>query len=379
MVLHKNLKTWVEINRQAVEHNVALFKERIGKTKLMAVVKSNAYGHGITTFPKLADKLGVHGFCVDSVYEGKTLRLEGIRKPILVLGYTLPELFPLAARYNLAVTISTFEGLKAIGKIKRKSLDLAQDKPRVHLKIDTGMHRQGFSKKDIRNVIREIKKNEIPVEGIYTHFASAKDVNYPTYTETQLKNFKAIEELFKKAGFKNLIRHVAATGGTLLNKKYHYDWVRVGVGLYGLWPSKELEIQLGNETMLKPVLSWRAVVSEVKQLKKGEYSGYDMAYRARRNQTIAVIPIGYWHGIPRSYGGGKVLVRGKEAPIVGRISMDVTIVDVSGIPCKVGDIATIVGKNASKEVSAFDAAREMGTIHYEFLTRLNPLMERVVV
>src|SRR3989344_5586336 len=233
----QHLKTWIEIDEKAIQHNIQLFTDTIGKAKLMSVVKSNAYGHGILAFPKLADRAGVFGFCVDSVQEGKTLRASGIKKPILVLGYTLPTLFPLAVRYGLILTISTFENITALKKLKG-------EKPKVHYKIETGMHRQGFHLDEIKKVISETKKFTIPVQGLYTHFSSAKDINYPTYAEIQFKNFKTAVAEFKKAGFVDLIEHVSATGGTLLNKKYHLDWVRVGIGLYGLWTSKEIEVQL---------------------------------------------------------------------------------------------------------------------------------------
>jgi len=373
MALRKNLKTWIEIDKNAVAHNVGIFKNLLGnKTKLYSVVKSNAYGHGITVFPKIADEAGVDGFCVDCVEEGKALRSQGIKKPILTLGYTLPQLFPVAERYGLMLTVSTFESLTAIAKLR--------EKPMIHLKIDTGMHRQGFYKKDIRQIILEVKKYTIPLEGVYTHFASAKDINYPTYTDEQFKIFKEVVELFKKAGFKDISCHAAATGGTLVNKKYHLDMVRLGIGLYGLWPSKELEMQLGGEIALKPVLSWKAITSEIKEIKKGEYVGYDLTYRALKPRTLAVVPVGYWHGLPRTYAqSGTVLIHGKEASIVGKVSMDVILVDVSGIPCRVGDTAVLIGRAGNGELSAFDVAQKMGTVHYEVVTRLNPLTERVSV
>ena len=165
-----------------------------------------------------------------------------------------------------------------------------------------------------------------------------------------------------------------------MNKKYHQDWVRVGAGLYGLWPSKELEVQLGDKLTLKPVLSWHTIVSEVKSIKKGEFIGYDLAYRASRDTAIAVLPVGYWHGFSRALSaGGVVLIKGKRAPVVGRVSMDIVVVDVGEIKCKQGDEVVIIGKQGNEELLAFDVAQKSGTIHYELLTRLNPLIERVVV
>ena len=228
-----------------------------GKTKLWAVVKSNAYGHGLLTFSKIANEFGVDGFCVDSVVEGLSLRKAGITKPILTLGPTLPPRLPAARDKDIAVSVPTFEALREVLRMKHP--------PKFHLKMDTGMHRQGFYLADLPNVVKIMSKVKgqmsKQLEGVFTHFASAKDVNYPTYTDMQLAEFEQAVALLKKAGFRNLIRHTAATGGTLISKKYHLDAVRVGIGLYGLWPARELEMQLGEKISLEPVLSWRTARS----------------------------------------------------------------------------------------------------------------------
>ncbi|MEK7076884.1 MAG: alanine racemase, partial [Patescibacteria group bacterium] len=373
------LKTCIEIRRPAARRNYATFRKLLEpKTKLWAVVKSNAYGHGLLLFSKLADTLGVDGFCVDALIEGIKLRHEGIKKPILVLGPTLPKLFKDAAARDITLSISNFDALKAL---------LAQKiVPPFHIKVDTGMHRQGFFLEDIPKVLKVMQKSKIKNQnyyrGIYTHFASAKDVNYPTYTEQQFGKFQKAITLFERAGYKNLMRHCAATAGAMLNKKYHLDAVRVGIGLYGLWPSKELEIKSGTSSRihLKPILSWRAMISEVKNLNAGDYIGYDLAERATRRTKMAILPIGYWHGFPRALSGiGEVIMRGKRSRVLGRVSMDLLAVDVSGIKCNAGDRGTLIGKDGGEELAAFDVARNAGTIHYELLTRLNPLMERTLV
>lgn len=371
-----NLRTWIEIDRRALARNINFFRTIVGpKVKLWSVVKSNAYGHGLMVFAKLADELGVDGFCVDSCVEGLRLREEGIKKPILVLGATLKSLVKEAAREDLTLTVSNFEMLDLLSREKII--------PKFHIKIDTGMHRQGFYLEDVPRLISKIKNPKTKLAdsfaGIYTHFASAKDVNYPTYTDHQFEKFEKARKLFARAGFSQIMAHAANTGATLVNKKYHCDAVRVGIGLYGLWPSKELEIQL-PKLKLSPVLSWRTVIAEVKSLKLGDYVGYDLAERVTRPTKSAVLPIGYWHGFPRSFSGsGEVLIKGKRARVLGRVSMDMTVVDISGIGSKVGDHVTLIGRDNGKEITAFESAARAQTIHYEFLTRLNPLMERVIV
>jgi len=339
------------------------------------VVKSNAYGHGLLAFSRLANEAGVDGFCVDAYVEGVKLRKEGIAKPILVLGPTLPPLHGPAKDNNIAVTVSNFEALKAIAA--------SGISPNFHIKVDTGMHRQGFYLEDLPRVIKKIQdpnsKLRNNLKGIYTHFAAAKDVLYPTYTERQFGKFQEAVRLLRKAGFKNLLRHAAATGGALINKRYHCDAVRIGIGLYGVWPSLELEMQITG-VQLTSILSWRTVISEVKRVAKGAYIGYDLTERVISPTKTAILPIGYWHGFPRSLSSiGSALLAGRRAKVLGRISMDLTVVDASGIDVRPGDVATLIGRDSMETLDVSEISRTAGTTAYEFLTRLNPLIERIIV
>lgn len=366
------LRTWVEISRSAAKHNYDIFRGLLDrKTKLWAVVKSNAYGHGLYAYAKIADKFKIDGFCVDSIIEGLSLRREGIRRPILVLGPTLPAQLPAAGKAKVAVSISCMEDLLALAKLK--------EPPEFHLKLDTGMHRRGFYEGDLSGVIKFLKTKPKLAErltGIFTHFASAKDLNYPSYTDIQLERFKKGAERMKKAGF-NLMEHASATGGTLIDKKYHLGAVRVGIGLYGLWPSKELEVQLGAKIKLRPILAWKAYVTEIKKIKKGDFVGYDLTERLLRNTEAAIVPVGYWHGFPRALSSvGEVLIRGKRAKVLGRVSMDLLVVDATGTGAKVHDIVTLIGRSGKEQMTATYLAERAGTSNYEYVTRLNPLMER---
>jgi alanine racemase len=374
--LPQNLRTWIEIDSREARKNYNVFRKLVGPhAKLWAVVKSNAYGHGLMLFAKLMQKFGVDGFCVDSLVEGIRLREEGIKKPILVLGPTLPSLYGEAAKNKITVSVSNFDALKSLAGTRQI--------PEFHLKIDTGMHRQGFYVDDLGKVIRLITDNlklKTKLTGIFTHFASAKDINYPTHTENQFKKFEKAEELLEKSGFKNLVKHCAATGATLINPKYHMNAVRVGIGLYGLWPSKELETQLGAKIKLKPILSWHAAVSEVKKLKPGDYVGYDLAERVLHDTKMAVIPIGYWHGFPRALSHvGEAIVSGRRARVLGRVSMDLVTLNVNGVKCETGTEVVLIGRGGNEEILAAEIAQKSGTIHYEFLARLNPLIERILI
>lgn len=397
-------KVWVEIHAQAIRHNFGVIKSLLNpKTKLFAVVKSNAYGHGLILFSNLASQLGVDGFCVDSIIEGLKLRENGIKKPILVLGPTLPpNSLEEAFRSKITLTVSNFEALDRFMRSKYK--------PDFHIKIDTGMHRQGFYNSELPEVIRKVKSQKSThstspsavssgpngsglilseaegsnvkdrLTGIYTHFASAKDLNYPAFTDSQFSIFKKAIATFEKAGFRNLTKHAAATGATFINPEYHLDAVRVGIGLYGLYPSRELELQLGSKIRLKPVLSWHSVISEIKNIKAGDYIGYDLAERAQRPTRMAIVPIGYWHGFDRRFSDvGEVLIAGKRAKVLGKVSMDLIAVDITGVACTVGSRVTMIGSQGKEKITAQDSAQKIETTHYEMVTRINPLIERTLV
>ena len=367
-------KVRIAVSKKAVHHNYRELRKYITpKTMIWSVVKSNAYGHGLLAFSKLAEGLGVDGFCVDSVIEGLKLRENGLLKPVLVLGPTLSALdIKEASACNISITISNNEGLKLLKTVSKP--------PKFHLKIDTGMHRQGFYIEELPTVFQTIKKAKLPLTGIYTHFASAKDLNYPTFTDFQFHAFKQALEIAKQHGFKNIIRHAAATGGTLVNKEYHLDAVRIGIGLYGHWPSREIGLQLRDKISLQSALSWHSMVSEIKTIKAGEYIGYDLVERVYKNTNMAIIPIGYWHGFDwRLSGVGEVLISGKRARILGRVSMDLITVDVTGINCHVGSDVVLIGTQGKEEITVEHIASKLGTSYYETLTCINPLTQRIVV
>lgn len=387
------LRTWIEIDKNALRNNVGQFLKLIPKrTRFMAVVKSNAYGHGLTLIAQLLQATNYKlraklWFGVDSIVEALRLREEGIKNPILVLGSTLPSRMPEAEENDITLTISNFESLISLIRTNKR-IDF-------HLKIDTGMNRQGFLPQDAFKLIKLLKRfsarggsasgGKLTPQGIYTHFAAAKDIAYPTYTLEQLKKFNVVVAKFKKAGFKNLIKHAAASGGTILFPQSHLDMVRVGMGVYGYWPSNEARITYHEtrnaKVILKPVLTWKTAIAEIKEIPAGSFVGYDLTERVSRKTKIAVLPIGYWHGYDRGLSGtGEVLIRGKRAKVLGRVSMDMTVVDVTGIlGVKVGNTAVLIGKQGKDAVWADELALKIGTSQYEFLTRINPLIERIVI
>jgi alanine racemase len=371
----KGLRTWIEIDTEALTHNVAAFRSRVTDAKLMAIVKSNAYGHGFIELSKQLEKTKkVDWLGVDSITEGLRLRKEGIKLPILVLGYTLPERVPEAAEYNLSLTASTREFLEACEK-----LELIR-KIKIHLKVDTGLHRQGFLEENRDEAMAFFAKRSsaFTLEGIYTHFAKAKNPNDRSYTEKQLEIFYTWVGACKEMGLKPLA-HAGATAGTLLYPDAHFDIVRVGAGLYGLWPSREVKAALEKAFTLEPVLSWRTIIAEYKALPKGSGIGYDLSEALERDSVIAMCPIGYWHGFPRSLSRvGEVLVHGKRAKVLGMVSMDMIIIDITDIPhTPIGTQVTLIGTEGEETITAEDIAKKAGTTAYEILTRLNPLIKKL--
>lgn len=365
-------RTWVEISKSAIKNNYQSFRKILKpQTKLLAVVKSNAYGHELMGFSKELANLGVDFLGVDSITEAQTLRREGIKKPILVLGHTLPVHFGMAASGNISITISSFENLDAL-KISRK-------KVAIHLKVDTGMHRQGFFLDDLKKVCAILKSAPaIKLEGMFTHFAGAKKPDSHKDTERQIKCFEQAISAIKAEGFKPIF-HAAATAGTLNYPKSHFDMVRVGIGLYGLWPSSETKITLEKKIKLIPALTWKTIISELKWVEKGGRVGYDYTETLKRKTRLAVLPIGYWQGFWRSFSSkADVLIDGRRCKLIGRVSMDMVVVDVTDIKnVRVGDEVVLIGKQGKEEITAEELAGLAGTTNYEIVTKLNPLMKKI--
>ncbi|MEK7390892.1 MAG: alanine racemase [Patescibacteria group bacterium] len=392
------LRTWIEIDAKAVAHNYKLLRGLISsvspKTKFMAVVKSNAYGHGLVDFSKEMEKLGADWLGVDSIVEATALRKAGIKSPILVLGYTLPSRLEEAADENISLTVSTFETLEQIAGLNdglndspNASANIGSNKKlSIHIKVDTGMHRQGFLLADIPRVISKLKSlhGNISVEGLFTHLAAAKNPSFPTKTSAQLEEFGLWQKAFAEADIsagRPLIIHAAASAGAIIYPQSHFNMARFGITVYGLWPSVQVRGFAEEKLPLKPVLSWRTIIGEIKNVKKGESVGYDLVETLERDTTLAVCPVGYWHGLPRAISSvGHVLVRGQRARIVGRVSMDMITIDVTDISgVKIGDAVTLIGRDGNEEIRAQEIAGLSETSDYEIITRINPLIKRIIV
>lgn len=370
--------SWIEISKSAVRHNALFFRSVLNRnTKLAIVVKSNAYGHGMSQYMECLDWNRVDYLCCINTTEALALRKMGYTRPILVLSYEVEDELRACIQNTIDLVAVNRESLVRITHVAKKAGNLLA---RVHLKIDTGAGRLGemFSDADDFIDFAHQQKN-IDVVGVMSHFADAEED--PTYTRLQLARFAAIKKKYEKRGY---IFHTAATAAALLHPDSHCGMVRIGIGAYGIWPSTAVEKQWSKKNPkegLRPVLSWKTRVEYVKEFEKGVSIGYGRTFVTERKSTMAILPIGYYEGMPRSASNvGYVLIEGKRCPIRGRISMNLMTVDVTDIRKSVhsGDEVVLIGQQGSTEITACEAGTLAGTIGYESVTRLHPSIPRYI-
>jgi alanine racemase len=353
--------TWVEVDAGAIASNVRTLKEMVGPdVTLMAVVKADGYGHGAVLTSQTALANGAEFLGVSNIQEGLDLRNAGVIAPILVMGYSPSDSIRLAIQHNLQVSLYDLDLAKAYDLAARD----AGQKLKVHVKIDTGLGRLGLSTDDTKALFRHLRGMQyLEIEGVYTHFSSAD--SDPVHTAQQARIFQGIVLPLQAAGFGFRYIHAANTAATVTLPDFHFNMVRVGGGLYGLNPSPDLTLS----TEFKPAMTWKALVAQVRTLPKGSPVGYGNTYITTGEERIAVLAVGYADGLRREPHFGSVLIHGKHAPIIGRVSMEKTIVSVSHIPeVATGDEAVLLGRQGSENISASDIAERMRTISYDVAT-----------
>ena len=363
-------RAWLTLDRDALAHNVAALQALLPPgCRLMPALKANAYGHGALPVAQELARLGVDAFCVACLAEGIQLRKGGIRGEILLLGPTQPQHFPLLRRYRLTQTVVDFayaQQLAAFGKPLS-----------VHLAVDTGMHRLGVPAAHLEDLLAVFALPHLRVTGLYSHLCTA-DSTDPAgrgYAQRQRETFRQVLEELRNRGIILPKVHLLASHGLLNCPEAGGDWARVGIALYGLLSAPEDRNEAAPD--LRPVLSLQARVALVRDLPQGAAAGYGLAFTARRPTKLAVLTIGYADGLPRCLTGGHVLLHGRLAPIVGRICMDQTLVDVTDLPMvAAGDIATLIGTDGGQTITALDLARQSGTLSNEILSRLGSRLER---
>ena len=375
--------TWVEIDAAALRKNLKRFREVVGDDVLLSVVvKANAYGHGVARIAPLAVEAGADWLVAESLEEGLMLREMGLKRPILLLGNVQLIDLRRAAQADLRLTVFTVEALEELARV---APEVDRD-IKVHLKVETGMNRRGMLLEDLPRALDLIKGTEnITLEGLCSHFATADEPEDPAHAQLQIENFNRVVTLVEKSGLRPAIRHLSNSAGTALLDQARYDMVRVGISMYGLWPSEQarricLEKAIGPQG-LSPVLTWKTRVVQVKEIPAGSYVGYGRTFQAARPTRVAALPIGYSDGYDRKLSNrADALVRGQRAPVVGRVSMNVTMIDVTGIDgISFGDEVVLLGRQGDCEVSADELAGLLETINYEVVTRISWALPRVVV
>ncbi len=364
--------SWVEVDLERLAQNVRNLKDYIGpKVRLMATVKADAYGHGSVAVSRVALQNGAEYLAVASVREALELRDAGIEAPILVLSYTPIYAVREAIRHNLTVTVYDLDLARAYNKIAKE----VGGRLRIHVKVDTGMGRLGILPGEAVDLFRNlITMQNLEIEGIYTHFSVADED--PAFTQEQIKTFKGVLVPLRAAGIRFKYVHAANSAGTLLSKDFHLDMVRTGILMYGYW--NQGAAQVAQMPDLLPVLTWKTVIAQVKTLPPGHHVGYGNTYITRDAERVAIIPIGYADGLRRSpVNQGTVLVHGQRAPILGRISMEKTVISVNRIDgASVGDEVVVLGEQGGKKITAQDIADRLQTIPYEVLTSVLPRIPR---
>jgi alanine racemase len=286
-----------------------------------------------------------------------------------------------AISHDLSFVILNLSAAKKARQVAKK----LSRKARIHLKVETGTNRLGICGKDLIRLAKFCSlQNEIFLEGLYTHYANIEDTLDPSFAQEQLRKFKEAERLLQKRGVKIPFKHTACTAAAILFKETNFNLIRLGLGLYGLWPSRETKIsaqEKGMKINLQPVLTWKTRVAQVKEVAKGETIGYGRTFTTARKTKMAVLPVGYWDGYDRGLSNqGQVLIKGYPAPVIGRICMNMMMVDITSIPrIKSEDEVVLLGKQGKEEITAEEIAQKIGTINYEVVTRINPLIPRKVV
>lgn len=373
---------WVEVDLAAVAHNVRLLAELAAPARLCAVVKADAYGHGAPAVAGAALEGGAALLAVALVEEGVALRDAGIEAPILLLSEPTAEGIGEAVARGLTLTCYTPGGLAAAGAAARRSGRPA----RVHLKVDTGMHRVGASAEDLAGLARAVADEAaLELGGVWSHLAVADDPDDP-FNAVQLARFEAAVARLGEAGAGPLLRHLANTAGAIAFPEARLDVVRCGIGCYGYAPSaacaRLLAGSLAGREGLRPALSLKARVHLVRELEAGERTSYGRTYALERSGQVAVVPLGYHDGVTRALAeaGGEVLLGGVRRRLAGTVTMDQILVDcTTGPPVAPGDEAVLLGRQGGEAITADEWAARLSTIPYEVLCGIGPRVPRVPV
>ena len=375
--------SWLTIDLKAIDHNIKQIKGLLKPgIKIIAIVKANAYGHGLFEVSRQALRSGATHLGVVTASEALELRRKGVLQPIVVLGAVSKDDIPTLIKNKVAMSIYNAESYRTTARLT----NILNKKAIVHLKLDTGINRLGFA--TIDELIKTTKAivarpRYFELEGLYSHLASVEELNQ-SYTNDQIRVFERAINKIETLGIKVPLISLAASAATTMLTDSRFNCVRIGIEMYGLWPSRGVELwcKRSKKTRgfkLRPALTYKTRLIHVRRIKAGAYVGYGHTFQAPQAMTLGVIPVGYAEGLPRSLGNmGFALLKGAGVPIVGRVCMNMTILDISRRPrAKVGDEVVLIGKSQNRQITATDIADWAATINYEIVTRIPEYIERV--
>ena len=362
--------TRVEVDLKVLAENFNRVKKYVAPSKVMPILKANAYGHGLVRIAKFFQQMKADYLGVAVVEEGILLREEGLNIPILVLGGVWGNQIPLFLKYDLTITASSIDKLKQIDETARQ----LNVKAKVHLKIDTGMERIGVHYYNAEKFLDAAYKcKNVIVEGIYSHFASSES-NDLSHTRLQLERFQEVISYFDKHSIKPPVRHISNSGGILQLPEANLDMVRPGIMLFGVYPSAYVK----KTIQVKPTLTWKSLVVYFKVIKPTHPVGYGLTWQTDHNIRAVTVPVGYGDGYFRSmFQKAEVLLRGNRYPVVGSISMDQIVVNIEQGSAYNGDEVILLGSDGTNSITCEELAEWAGTIPYEILTNINTRVPRV--
>lgn len=376
--------SWVEVDARRLAANIEGFRRLVGPEVLLApTVKANAYGHGIVQAAQAFVRGGADWLCVNALYEARAVRSALPEVPLYLLG-PLPADRPSA---DEALALGCAVVVHQTGQLEPLAAAATEAVPaRIHLKIETGTHRLGLPPSEAVALARRAAQlPNVVVEGACSHFADVEDTTDHAFARAQREVFEGFTAALAAAGIPLPIRHFSNTAATLLWPESHYDLVRLGIGAYGMWPSKETLVTAAMEGRrdavdLSPALTWKTRISQVSPARAGEYVGYGRTYRCTHDSRLAVVPVGYYDGYDRRLSNtAHMLIGGRRAPVRGRVCMNMTIVDVSHIPnAAPGDEVVLLGDQGEESIPADQLAQWTGTINYEVTTRIREGLPRIV-
>lgn len=370
-------RVYAKIDLDAIAYNMEQMKQNIRpETKVMAVIKADGYGHGAVQIAEMMERWNyIWGFAVATLDEAVVLRTEGIRKPILVLGCVFPDQYMEMLKHEIRMNIYTEEMAESISRMAAREGKTAY----MHIKLDTGMSRLGFgiNEQSAETIKRISKMPNVNMEGIFTHFTKA-DEKDKSFTKKQIQEFVWMTERLKEKNVRFTYEHCSNSAGIIDVPEANFDIVRAGISTYGLYPSEEVD---KTNVKLKPALALKSHVAFVKEIERGTPVSYGGTFVAKEKMKIATIPVGYADGYPRSLSNkGYVLIRGKKAPILGRVCMDQFMVDVTQIEgVSFGDKVTMIGKDGNEILPVEVLSELSGRFNYEFVCDLGKRIPRVYV